>query len=65
MRQAPKTPKAKRMAKFDGEPRLAEMLDDPVIQAVMARDGVVRRDIERLVARMAPRTHAATQNCCV
>ncbi len=35
---------------FDGEPSLDEMLDDPVIQAVMAQDGVERQEIVDLVA---------------
>ena len=35
---------------FDGEPNLEEMLDDPVIQAVMAQDGVERQEIVDLVA---------------
>lgn len=35
---------------FDGEPTLEEMLDDPVIQAVMAQDGVERQEIVDLVA---------------
>lgn len=35
---------------FDGEPTLEEMLDDPVIQAVMAQDGVERQELVDLVA---------------
>lgn len=35
---------------FDGEPSLEEMLDDPVIQAVMAQDGIERQEIVDLVA---------------
>ena len=31
------------------EPELAEMLDDTALQAVMARDGVTRQAVERLV----------------
>ena len=34
------------------EPSLDEMLDDPVVQAVMARDGVKRREIEALMGRL-------------
>ena len=37
---------------FDGEPSLDEMLDDPVIQAVMIQDGVGRQDIVDLVASL-------------
>ena len=39
-----------RVLEFDGEPSLEEMLDDPVIQAVMAQDGVERQEIVDLVA---------------
>jgi hypothetical protein len=39
-----------RVLGFDGEPSLEEMLDDPVIQAVMAQDGVERQEIVDLVA---------------
>ncbi len=39
-----------RVLEFDGEPSLDEMLDDPVIQAVMAQDGVERQEIVDLVA---------------
>ena len=39
-----------RVLDFDGEPSLEEMLDDPVIQAVMAQDGVERQEIVDLVA---------------
>ena len=54
----------KRIKTLDGEPRLAEMLDDPVIQAVMARDGVARCEIEALVASVQAR-FAAVENYCV
>lgn len=40
----------RRVLDFDGEPSLEEMLDDPVIQAVMAQDGVERQEIVDLVA---------------
>ena len=39
-----------RMLDLDGEPSLEEILDDPVIQAVMAQDGVERQDVMDLVA---------------
>lgn len=39
-----------RVLDFDGEPSLEEMLDDPVVQAVMAQDGVERQEIVDLVA---------------
>jgi hypothetical protein len=49
--------------RLDGEPSIQELLDDPVIEAVMARDGVARVELEhliddvrdRLVARDRPR----------
>lgn len=34
------------------EPSLNEMLDDPVVQVVMARDGVKRREIVALMGRL-------------
>ncbi len=40
----------RRVLEFDGEPSLEDMLDDPVIQAVMAQDGVDRQEIVDLVA---------------
>jgi hypothetical protein len=39
-----------RVLDLDGEPTLDEMLDHPVIQAVMAQDGVAREEIVDLVA---------------
>ena len=41
-----------RLLDFDGEPSLDELLDDPVIQAVMAQDGVERQEIVDLVASL-------------
>jgi hypothetical protein len=35
--------------RFGGEPSLAEMLADPVVQAVMTVDHVTAGDIERLM----------------
>jgi hypothetical protein len=43
---------AQRDIDFDGEPSLDEMLDDPVIQAVMTQDGVERQEIVDLVASL-------------
>ncbi len=34
----------------DPEPRLSELLDDPVLQALMARDGIERPALEALIA---------------
>ncbi len=33
----------------DPEPRLSDLLDDPVLQALMARDGVGRPALEALI----------------
>jgi hypothetical protein len=35
--------------RFGGEPSLAEMLADPVVQAIMSVDHVTSGDIERLM----------------
>ncbi|HEX2117444.1 MAG TPA: hypothetical protein VHM01_23825 [Alphaproteobacteria bacterium] len=35
--------------RLDGEPSIQELLDDPVIEAVMARDGVDRAELEHLI----------------
>lgn len=47
---APDRSMIRRVLEFDGEPSLDEMLDDPVVQAVMAQDGVQRQEIVDLVA---------------
>ncbi len=39
----------------DPEPRVEELLDDPVLHALMARDGVSRAELERLIARVRRR----------
>jgi hypothetical protein len=33
-----------------GEPSIKELLDDPVIEAIMVRDGVRRKELESLIA---------------
>jgi len=38
-----------RSGRFGGEPKLSEMLADPVIQAMMSVDHVTAGDIERLM----------------
>ena len=38
------------------QPRLQEMLDDPVVRVVMCRDGVAREEVEALVHSLAART---------
>lgn len=37
------------------QPDLAEMLREPVVQLVMARDGVSREELEDLIARVGAR----------
>jgi len=41
--------------RLDGEPSIKELLDDPVIEAVMARDGVRRNELEHLICEMRQR----------
>jgi hypothetical protein len=40
---------------LNGEPSIKELLDDPVIEAVMARDGVRRKELEHLICEMRDR----------
>lgn len=44
--------------RLDGEPSIKELLDDPVIEALMARDGVRRKELERLIADVRDRLTA-------
>ncbi len=44
------------------EPQLAEVLDDPVIQAVMTRDGVERHAIVDLALAVRARLQAPAKN---
>ncbi|HZS82379.1 MAG TPA: hypothetical protein VFA50_05885 [Stellaceae bacterium] len=39
------------------EPRLEEALSDPVVRAVMARDGVAPEEVRSLVQRMSELRH--------
>jgi hypothetical protein len=39
----------------DPEPRVEELLDDPITQALMARDRVRRPELEELIARVRRR----------
>lgn len=39
----------RRSRRLDGEPTIRELLNDPVIEAVMARDGVARSDLVLLI----------------
>jgi hypothetical protein len=41
--------------RLDGEPSIKELLDDPVIEAVMARDGVRRNELEHLILEVRDR----------
>jgi hypothetical protein len=47
------------MSMCDAEPTLTDVLSDPVIQAVMAADGVDPGEVEALVRRVSRRIHAA------
>ncbi len=38
-----------RHSELAGEPSIPEMLADPIVQAVMARDGVTQREVEGLI----------------
>ena len=38
-----------RHAQLDREPSLAEMLADPIVQEVLARDGVTKEEVEDLI----------------
>jgi hypothetical protein len=41
--------------RLDGEPTIHELLNDPVIEAIMARDGVVREDLILLIEEVRVR----------
>jgi hypothetical protein len=40
---------------WNGEPSINEMLDDPIVALVMARDGVQPEDLDRLIADLRRR----------
>ena len=42
-------------ARLDRELSLAEMLADPIVQTVMARDGVTKQDVEGLIMAVRDR----------
>ncbi|MBL8806937.1 MAG: hypothetical protein JNN22_08840 [Rhodospirillales bacterium] len=48
-----------RKLRSDEEPRLSEILDDPVIHAVMARDRITREDLLAQIAAVRERLAAA------
>lgn len=48
-----------RILRSDEEPRLSEMLDDPVMHAVMARDRVTREELLAHIAALRERLAAA------
>lgn len=41
----------------DKTPTISELLDDPIIIAVMQRDGVTKNDLSSLMAAMRDRLH--------
>lgn len=45
----------------DPEPRLAEILDDPILHALMASDGVDRATLEQLIDRIRRRLGPSEQ----
>lgn len=47
------------------EPRLADVLEDPVILAVMARDGIRRAEIDALVRAVRQRLDHAEKKAAV
>lgn len=47
--------------RFDEEPSLQELIDDPVMQAIMARDGVERATLVNLVIEMRIRLNGRTE----
>jgi hypothetical protein len=38
-----------RYTQFEGELSLSEILDDPIIQLVMVRDGIIKDEVEELI----------------
>ena len=46
------------------EPRLEDLLSDPLIRLVMASDAVEAADIRRLARRIAPHVAAAQDRAC-
>ncbi|MBI3452406.1 MAG: hypothetical protein HY057_06160 [Rhodospirillales bacterium] len=56
--------RARHKRKYIGEPSLDEMLDDPVVQAMMARDGVKREALVALIAAARTRLGLVTECGC-
>lgn len=44
-----------RHTQLDRELSLAEMLADPIVQAVLARDGVTKEEVEDLIGAIRPK----------
>ena len=44
-----------------GEPTLEDLLSDPIVEAVLRRDGLTRRDVWRAVAQARRRLESPTQ----
>jgi len=49
------TPPRRVSERLDGEPRIEELLDDPVMEALMARDGVDRDALITLITDVQQR----------
>jgi len=46
---------------FRKDPSLTEILDDPIVVAVMTRDGISREHVQRLMEQMRRRLRAQQQ----
>ena len=46
------------------EPALGELLDDPIVALLMARDGVTRSEVERLMDERALRPEQQQEAAC-
>jgi hypothetical protein len=46
------------------EPALGELLDDPIVALLMARDGVTRSEVERLMDECALRPEKQQESAC-
>jgi hypothetical protein len=52
----PASARARRRASLRCEPRLSDLLDDPICQMLMARDGVSRTALATLIATVRERS---------
>ena len=46
------------------EPALGELLDDPIVALLMARDGVTRGEVERLMDERALQPEQQQESAC-